>query len=408
MILLVFKNPDLLFTDALPPEFRFRERQIQKLDTYVFNAIGQSIPASNIAVFGGSGSGKTLTVRYLCEQKAKNCSYYLNVGEYANLLEALQSFHAKLFDKPAKRGVSKGELINNILDELYKRHGKQNPVIFVLDEFDKYLNTRIGTEDRGMVLYPLLRANYSRPGFWFNVVLIGNDAFLFEKFNDAIRSSFGHLTELFPCYTQDELLEILIERASLALQPNAVSKQRLARIAEWVAEEGNGNARQAIQVLGEAARRAVTKIENDDVEEAIKDVEQKTFNKEIQCFDIHCLVLLLSTIKIYRKDGGSYSPRVYATYKKTLETACYKIILSEKQAQRRLFELEKKGFIHASKRYDLPGQPLFFLPKPVEGLDLIEKLLREQTESKYPLLNEHLDSFVENNKQQKLKGEDNA
>jgi len=388
-----FINSELLFDlNALPPIFKFRDEEQKKLNAFVFNSAVEGRKAFNMAVFGESGTGKTLVVKSLMKKMDQN-TYYINTGESTNILLCLSAFYFSLTGRKLETR-SKSELVEKILTALYEKHGQNIPVVLILDEFDRYLNSRFGSD---AILYPLLRPNTNdnRPHFWLSILLIANNMNMLEKFTAPISSSFGNSWVLFQKYTEQQLETILKERVTLSLSPAyRPDISLLQKIAKHEAENGKGDARRALEILGQAVMNSKSKITETDVDCAIKEVEKKTLLSKIKQLNTHDIVLLLAAIGLYKKNGGSFSPQVFQYYRRILESVNYNYILGQKQTHRLMFELEKKNFILLSKRYDLAGQPLFLMPKG--DLDSLQKILLQEAIAREGLNSPDLEEIVLN------------
>jgi len=379
--------------DKFSQTIYFRDNEIEKLSRYVFNAPLENRKAENVLVYGDPGTGKTLVInkliRALEEKTHKQYCYYLNLG-CKSFYMALRDLYRNLFNEEAVKGLHTYELVEAVINKLYEVKGKKHNIILVFDEFDKYLNSRQGTAS---ILYSFLRPG--KEDMYLSLILIGNDIFMRDKFNPGIQSSFGHSWLKFYSYTSEQLFSILKERVNLALTPNVISDEQIMKIASYVAEEEKrGDARFAIEVLRQAVLLAGEKVTDENIEEAKKEIEMKSFIEEIDKLDLHSLIILYFTINLYVK-GRSLFPLISHLYRQAIISKKEKILLSDKQMLRRLGLLESVGFLHSSKRYDLQGQPLFFSPKI--NHELIMEHLKLNMNKRFPLLQEDLDTLLENN-----------
>jgi cell division control protein 6 len=185
---------------------------------------------NHMLVFGGRGSGKTLTVKYvsnLLEQQYKTRFLYANCRQHNTSFKILASL---LGVRP--RGSS--------LDELWQRFCAANPgrTVLVLDEVDL-----ISDKDRQKdILYLISRS----PNNYMAVLLSNNPRFL-GTLDESTRSTLQPELLHFRNYGAGEILEILRDRTRLGLvhSPNAA----LPQIAALTAKNTNSDVRVAIKTL---------------------------------------------------------------------------------------------------------------------------------------------------------------
>jgi len=130
--------------------------------------------------------------------------------------------------------------------EEIRRIAKNNPLIIILDEYDKLL---LETKDDD-VLYQLHETDNT------TTFIISNNIRWREHLGGDTMSRLkgSSKTVWFPNYTKEEMYNILADRAREALKPNTYTLSILMDIVEFVQQEGD--ARNILQLLNLSAELA--------------------------------------------------------------------------------------------------------------------------------------------------------
>jgi cell division control protein 6 len=236
---------------VVPARLVHREPELELLRTQYRGSLARGV-AYHQLLTGGIGSGKTALAHRLGDElvsggRARSqpvLKLYINCWRRSSdrtvLLQLLRGVGVSLPD----RGYSLSEML-----DVFEQGIRKSPrhVFVILDEVSALI--RQGTK----LVYPLTRSPEVGLGS-ISLFLVAPEDVL-PYMDAASRSSFGvtHRLQLRP-YNLDDLTQILLYRAELALAPGSLSKdvaEQLARTAS-----SSGDARFALEVLAGAARAA--------------------------------------------------------------------------------------------------------------------------------------------------------
>lgn len=254
----------------VPEEVEHRNAEINTLSNTLKPIMdGQSGETS--LLLGPSGAGKTCIAKFTVERLRENVldidTQYVNCWQEYTRFQVLYRILEGIGQTVNihRRSTPKDEL----LDRLQGYDGPQ--FVVILDEVDQL-------EDKS-VLYDL----YRMPTV--SMVLITNhEEELFSHLDSRLASRLRTCVRVpFEKYHLDELVSILRARARWGLLENAIGNEQL----ELIADAAAGDARVAIGILRNAARRAdqtsAEQITTDIVHEAVPDgrheVRQKTIDQ---------------------------------------------------------------------------------------------------------------------------------
>ncbi|HOZ35365.1 MAG TPA: AAA family ATPase [archaeon] len=333
----IFKDESVFYSSYLPEDIKAREKEIQEL-SYNLRPISENRKARNVLIFGPPGTGKTLiskfVIRQLSEFTQRAKSIYINAIE-DNTRFAVYSKLLTLYNSPLpRRGLGIDELISRVKEEMSKTDFI--PVI-VIDEVDKLEKSEIST-----ILYDLSRIEVSMK--YFALILITNHKEFVITLDPRVKSSL-FLSEIeFKKYSPQELKEILKERISYGLIPNAISEDMVGYITGYAAKNG-GDARIAIDILYKSAKTAEKK--------GNLKIDKETIQESEKLIDAVKLCDKLNYIEPIEKDilnaipkEGIESGNLYAAFPKD----------SDRTVRRHLDTLEKIGLIKTKDNISQKGK----------------------------------------------------
>jgi archaeal cell division control protein 6 len=343
----IFKKRDVLY--SLVPPNGFLHRVEQRNDLIMeLSPILMSSAVSCIFVYGNPGTGKTGLVHELMAElqtEAENTevdlrTIYVNCSENrtetAILLEILNSVNS------AREYPRMGWTRAKAISEFNKiMSGTNSQVLIVLDEVDYVLR-----EEGDDILYRLSRIN-SNTKASVSTLIISNDIRVSDYIKPRTQSSIGRVKVIFAPYAEDELYDILKDRAKVAFEKGVVADAVVRKIAEIEAQR-NGDARRALEMLDSCAKIALAKkrdkISLDLVDEADSSLERDQILNIAATLTKHQKLVYLGILKnIKNIQGGS---DVYKYYLQTCESYNIKP-LSERRVRSFVVSLTDLGLIQS-------------------------------------------------------------
>jgi len=330
----LFKDEKFLYPDFVPERLPFRDTQIDEM-AHALKPVLKGGRPQNLFVFGPSGTGKTVTVKYVLREleefsdRAKGL--YLNCFEFNTRQAILNQICVFLGVPVPRRGIATDEVYSELLAVLKRIDFV--PVI-VLDEFDQLLPGGVASA----VLYDLLRVveyQKSRIG----VVLISNDGSLTSKLDSRVRSSLLHSPIEFAAYTPIQLKEILRERAKYTFTDNSLESE-VIDVAAGHAAKNKGDARLAIESLLRAGRIAskedAKKISVDHLQQAFDSIHSRALDKAKDFLDENEKAIL----KLLAEEDGIYSGELFERFSKQTKNA-----LTQRSFRKKINRLESLNLV---------------------------------------------------------------
>lgn len=242
----VLISPEILEEEYLPADMPGREMQVTEMYRNLAVAAKNRKPR-HLWLHGRQGVGKTSSARYVAQKLRREkgvMNVYVNCWKHMTLPAVMEEITDQLRAATATRGigilgVSRTGARMNI--ERFRKFAGQKPLVIILDEIDA---PAVG--DMNAILYNLYDIGNA------GLVCIASSRAPVLQMSDRVKSRLNPKTIAFENYTCDELLNILLLRADLALGSdcwNEVLLRKIARLAR-------GDARVAIKALKNAAQAA--------------------------------------------------------------------------------------------------------------------------------------------------------
>ncbi|OGJ12782.1 cell division control protein Cdc6 [Candidatus Pacearchaeota archaeon RBG_19FT_COMBO_34_9] len=290
----IFKNKSMLQNSYQPEDIPHRTKQIEQIAS-ILAPILRGDRASNLFLYGKTGTGKTLSIQYikneLLKRVKKDADFnlrieYLNCKlkkvsdtEYRILAELIKKFGGEV---PAT-GLPTQSVYDKFIDTI---NAEKQTVVLILDEIDQ--TTKKISDD---FLYNFTRLNSELTKSQICLVGISNNLTFLDELDPRVKSSLSEEEVVFPPYNALQLQDILTKRARDVFKEGVMQEGVVAKCAALAARE-HGDARRALDLLriaGELAERdnskkiflkyideANDKIERDKILDVIKS-EPKQF-----------------------------------------------------------------------------------------------------------------------------------
>jgi len=381
----LFLDKKVLQSNYYPENILHREEQIQKVAAIMAPALRGEKP-SNMFIYGKTGSGKTLTIKHVCENMmeiAKKNSLKVNIFYLNCKLKRVSDTEYRLIAELARALNTEIPATGLPTDEVYKMFintlEKQNILmIIVLDEIDQLVS-----KSGDQILYSLTRINSELKNSQISIVGISNDLMFTNYLDPRVKSSLSEEELVFPPYNAIQLQGILKERANKAFRTSAIDEGVLGKCAAYAARE-HGDARRALELLrvaGELAERnGFPKITLDSLDEAEEKIEKDRVHEIITSQPKQSQVALLAIFETVKAAGTRpiFTGDIYELYKDLCNRTKIRP-LTQRRISDLIAELDMLGIINAkviSKgRYGRTRQ--IGLGIPMSAVPQLEGLLKE-------------------------------
>ncbi len=324
----IIKDLRVLTEQFIPRRIIHRNGQMEVLRDNLKPIIEDEIPRNSF-IHGPPGTGKTCISSFVVDElKAYSSvlSAYINCWLYPSrfkiLYNILTSFGHNFIHR---KGTPTDELIDMLRNKL-----KSRKCVIILDEADQMEDDKI--------LYDLLEIE------GVCVVLIANTEALFYDSDPRIRSRMQGLGKIeFRAYSEQEIADIVKDRAEYGLVPGTITTGQISRIAA----ASEGDARKAINILRSSAELA----ENQDTE-AILDAHIDKAIPKTKSIDTDRIVESLNTHQkilygIIKSSKEISSAELYEKYSKICAEKGMELIV-DRTVRKYLDKIEAFGLISSS------------------------------------------------------------
>jgi len=347
----IFKNKAVLQSNYSPSQIFHRDEQIQQVANMLALALRGEKP-SNIFVYGKTGSGKTLTVKYTTQQlcaiaQQKNLPIkviYLNCKlkkladtEYRIVAQLLREY-----GKPVPpTGLPTDEVYHIFFNTIDK---EKHSLVLILDEVDQLIG-KAGDE----FLYNLTRINSELRNTQITLVGISNDLVFTDALDPRVKSSLSEEEIIFPPYNAEQIHNILQQRAQLAFYPGVLEEGVIAKCAGFAARE-HGDARRALELLrvsGELAERQNnSKVSIGHLDQAEEKIERDRVLDIVATQPKQFQITLFSILCACSQKQGVYTGEIYSLYERFCGQSGLRP-LTQRRVSDIIAELDMLGIINA-------------------------------------------------------------
>jgi len=348
----IFTDKSALQSNYSPKTIPHRDKQIKEI-AGIFAPTLKSEKPSNIFLYGKTGTGKTISIRYVSSQLMQMAEkkgaplkvIYVNckLKKVADTEYRLMAQLAREFGKDIPvTGLPTDEIYNIFFQCLDKT---KLILILVLDEIDELVKK---TGDR--LLYNLTRINSELKNSQLSLVGISNNLTFSDSLDPRVKSSLSEEEVIFPPYNALQLQDILQERAEKAFKKGAISSGVISKCAAYAARD-HGDARRALDLLrvaGEVAERNnLPKVEIEHIDDAEQRIERDRMIEIAATQPKQFQATLFSIIEVTKQSKKLiFAGDVYEYYKKLCQQ-CGLRPLTQRRLSDIVSELDMLGIIHA-------------------------------------------------------------
>ena len=299
---MIVVDPAVFTTKYVPPKLPRRDEELPKLRDAVLSG-------KNVFLYGQPATGKTVMVSFLgrgLRDKVRyayvDCKYQQN--PYALMQTILQQWHGRSY-----LGLGYGM----IFDYIVTTYGEK---WVVFDDFP-ILSSYIPRPGQGQPFS--LIESLAEKGVRITLVTYLSNAY---DDLDRIKSRLNATRIVCRPYSEEDIFEILRDRAVLGLARDSWKSEQIAVVAEYVTRK-NGNVRSAIAMLYDAAKRAEARgldaIGDEDLEAVLSEEPDEVYWLEvISALPQHQHATVAAVAEAMEKMGEEcvVSGKVYAFYEK--------------------------------------------------------------------------------------------
>jgi len=322
----LFQNINAFDPDYFPPNYNFRDTQMEAMAMSIRPAMRGGQPSSAI-VLGSPATGKTTAIRKVFELVEKNTEkvvcVYINCQIHTTRFGIFSQIFKKVFGHlPPETGVPFSRIYAQIMKELQK-NGQS--VVVAFDD----INYLFQTNHANKVVYDLLRAYEEYPGVKASIFAILSDLEFKYAFDKNVNTVFIPQEIMFPLYKYDEIEDILRDRVNAGFFPGVLSDDILEQISMYTLE--NGDLRVGINLLRScgniaeaSASREITQEHFDKAIESLVSINVSETLKSLNSAERELLQMIVNFDGIYTAGGlgEDYKQKTgssYASFNRTLD-----------------------------------------------------------------------------------------
>src|SRR3989344_2334118 len=322
----LFSDKAVLQSNYAPEIILHRSNQVETMASILGPTL-KGEKASNLFLYGKTGTGKTMSAKYVGEKIEKkglemenklkflyiNCkSKKVSDTEYRIIAELI----SLLGEKVPATGLPTDSVYTKFIDIV---DSKKQIIVLVLDEIDQAVK-KISDN----FIYTLTRINSELKNAQISLIGISNSLTFMDSLDPRVRSSLGEEEIIFPPYNALQLQDILNERAERAFSKGTLEEGVIAKCAAYAARE-HGDARRALDLLrvaGELAEREGSKtVTLMHIDEANNKIERDKMLDIISGEPRQFQLVLKAIIELDKKKDteGIFTGDVYNAYQDLCE-----------------------------------------------------------------------------------------
>ena len=380
----IIQNDDVLRDEWKPNELLEREHE-DEMFTQALLPVSRGAQASNIFVYGRTGTGKTLSTKLVFEElkeEAKDWDLDIRTIRVSCRDRTAYKVAINVINRitDGQRISKTGHQTSVVLDRFFEEINKleADHIFLILDEIDNF-------ETDASLLYQIPRARDEGlldDDKMMSMVGISNDFLFRDKLDPQIQSTLGEVEIEFDPYDATQLQTILNDRVEKALVSDDVIDDSVVPWISAKTAQKSGSARYAIEVLRIAANRAERhddpKITEEHARVGVQEVEKEELVEQTKNM-ITQTQLVLAAVSHLDRDGQTPVARqqIYQKYKQLAKIEGFEA-LSGRSVHRTLKDLMMYSFLHGSEvNQGMSGGRRYEYSLDVDA-DLVEKGLTDQ------------------------------
>ncbi|MBI2670962.1 ORC1-type DNA replication protein [Candidatus Woesearchaeota archaeon] len=348
----LFIDKQVLQSSYAPETIPHREEQIEQVASILAPCLRLEKP-SNLFIYGKTGTGKTLSVKYVMNQliETSNKKNIPLLISYINCkLKRVSDTEYRLIAQLAREVGCEVPATGLPTDEVYRIFVNnidrdKKILILILDEIDQLVKK---ADDE--ILYNLTRLNGDLKNVQISIIGISNDLVFRDSLDPRIKSSLSEEEIHFPPYNAIQLQDILRERSKKAFRKEVIEEGVIEKCAAYAAKE-HGDARRALELLrvsGELAeRKNESKIIMKHIDEAEEKIDRDRITEAIHMQPKQFQVTMLSILIMSTKNKSPiFTGEMYELYKDYCNKSGLKP-LTQRRVSDIVGELDMLGIINA-------------------------------------------------------------
>jgi len=380
----IIVNENLLNSRYVPNTVIARDDQMGNMGHYLSPILRQGEP-SNMYIWGDTGVGKTITVKYLLRLLSDGIksdgkdilvdTVVIDCTAFSFEIAACVEILTQVSGISIPFGRQFYQYLSDIWQIIEKKANEHSfyTLILFFDEIDAF-------SEPNNILYQFSRAlahqNIKASNVAIEIIIASNQKDFLDTLNGKVLSSASFRFIDFPDYNARELCEILMLRKE-AFAEGVIADEVIKYCAKNVADRYHGDARQAIDILAEAARSV---IRNNGYEITIKDIDiaEKTVNErattemlsKISLHDKYLILAVHIANRVVRQTNSktpAHSGVIVVTYKKICELLKQKPN-GDTYISARLTTLSQRQLINAEYREGKGNIRYITLPNDIEAI----------------------------------------
>jgi archaeal cell division control protein 6 len=341
----IFAKKASLDSLSFPSRIIGRKDQAEKLIRYLLG-YKQGYVVPYVSVYGRSGSGKSVVVRFVCDNIDEISYGFVNLRQVKTVFGAANLILAELGVSNLKSAQGINLAVDAIGKEIESILQKEKKKLFVLvlDELDVIFYDKRGKPSDFIYKLIVLGENLKKKGFLFCIIGISNNVLSEYELDDRVKSRIGSSEIFFGPYSKSDVLDILKDRAR-----EAFSKKIDGSVLEYCADLSSaehGDARRAIDLLRIAAELASSgNLGKQDVDRASEELQKDRVSQTLASASYHLKLVCGAIARITYLTGEPWhsTSTLYNQYAKIVQEGTKP--LSYRRVSDLLTDIENTGLV---------------------------------------------------------------